>query len=386
MEIQQMFEQLLAGQARFERKMAADRMADKEGLLTKIKEEREANQGLLTEMKEDLLTRMENKMDSNQKKAEEDRNADKEERKVYQELMIADQKNMAAKQEDLLARMDEMNADANAKAAKQEEMLAELNAKMDATIKSIRSKAQETIHNRVENVGAELNQKTEVNTEKINLGMMQPVKEHQDVAREEAAITPVKGLRKRHRVRKPIAGRRKEPKRLIQGYYGSRRKATVAGKRTYHHAPVAWLKRNLFRRNGTPEICGQRKDLTATGIRKIPCAQVVRRKRRSHVGPSVKHRTRNNWTRNKFARTRKGRMLGTGQPMRQEGTNATRNRGFKEQLRFGNERMTSWVYRTTIGLKIAKQVVGTSRGSRRIKQWTLWRGRPPPKRKEKSCT
>jgi hypothetical protein len=75
-------------------------------------------------------------------------------------------------------------------------------------------------------------------------------------------------------------------------------------------------------------------------------------------------------------------MLGRGQQMRKEGTNTTRKRGFKERLRFGNERTTSWVYRTTVGLKITKQVVGSSRGLRRIRQWTLWRGRPPPKRKK----
>jgi hypothetical protein len=33
--------------------------------------------------------------------------------------------------------------------------------------------------------------------------------------------------------------------------------------------------------------------------------------------------------------------------------------------------------------KLAKQVVGTSRGLRRMKKWTLWRGRFPPKRKKK---
>jgi hypothetical protein len=31
--------------------------------------------------------------------------------------------------------------------------------------------------------------------------------------------------------------------------------------------------------------------------------------------------------------------------------------------------------------KITKQIVGSSIGLRKIKDWTLWRGRPPPKRK-----
>jgi hypothetical protein len=65
--------------------------------------------------------------------------------------------NAKANEEDLLARMDSNQA----KATKQEEMLAELNAKMDATIQSIWSEIQETIHDQVENVRAELNQKTE---------------------------------------------------------------------------------------------------------------------------------------------------------------------------------------------------------------------------------
>jgi hypothetical protein len=68
--------------------------------------------------------------------------------------------------------------------------------------------------------------------------------------------------------------------------------------------------------------------------------------------------------------------------MRQEGTNATRNRDFKEQLRFGNERTTSGVYRTTIGLEIVKRAKEVSSGLRRIRILTLWRGRPPPKRKK----
>jgi hypothetical protein len=36
------------------------------------------------------------------------------------------------------------------------------------------------------------------------------------------------------------------------------------------------------------------------------------------------------------------------------------------------------------GGKITKQVVRTSRRLQRIRKWTLWRGRPPPKWKKKS--
>jgi HD-GYP domain-containing protein (c-di-GMP phosphodiesterase class II) len=93
--------------------------------------------------------------------------------------------------------------------------------KMEATIQSIRSEVQETIHNRVENVRAELNQKTEANTEKFEQdpGMMQSVEEHQDVPTEDVALMPVGEPRKRRRVRKLAAGRRGEPKQGTRGYY-----------------------------------------------------------------------------------------------------------------------------------------------------------------------
>jgi hypothetical protein len=47
-------------------------------------------------------------------------------------------------------------------------------------------------------------------------------------------------------------------------------------------------------------------------------------------------------------------MLGRRQLMCQEGTNGTRNRDVKEQLRLGNERATEEIYRESTGLEIAK--------------------------------
>jgi hypothetical protein len=247
--------------------------------------------------------------------------------------------------------------------------------KEDTEIRSQRDEQNET------KACNEATEKIEENTE-----MMQSAEEHQDIPTEDVAVLPAQGLKKRHRGRKSTAERRGEQKKGTRGYYESRGKVTVAGKRTSRHATVALRKRNIFRksethgycgsrkgvtvadrrtsgngtvarlkrnllRSGTQVFCGQRKELTAAGIRKIPCAQVVRRKRRSHEGQSVEQGTRNNWARNKFARRkRKRRTLGRGQPMRQEGTNATKNGGFKEQLRFGNVRKTRWVYRTTIGM------------------------------------
>jgi hypothetical protein len=77
------------------------------------------------------------------------------------------------------------------------------------------------------------------------------------------------------------------------------------------------------------------------------------------------------------------RTLRMRQLMRLEGTNGTRNRDFKEPLRLGNKRTTSGIYRKTIGLEIVKRAVRISSGMRKVTDWTLWRGQPPPKRKKK---
>jgi hypothetical protein len=251
MEVQQMYERLLAGQvemfARLEENMDSNQK--------KAEADRKADN-------QDLLTRMETIIDANQEKAE----ADKE------DLLTKMKEDRKADQEELLARMDAM-FDAHEKRMMaclgQAEAFRE---KMNATIQCIPSVVQETIHIRVENVGAELNQKTEANTEKIeqDTEMMQSAEEHQDVPSEDVTVMPVKGLKKWRRVRKSTAGRRGEPKEGTRGYYGSQRKVTVAGKRTSRHATVAWLKRKVFRRSGIQGNFGPCKEVTAARMRKSP--------------------------------------------------------------------------------------------------------------------
>jgi hypothetical protein len=99
-------------------------------------------------------------------------------------------------------------------------------------------------------------------------GMMQSVEEHQEMPTEDAAVVPVKGLRKRHRGRKLTAGRRGQPKEGTRGYYGSRTRVTVPSKRTFRHATVAWLKRKLFRRSWIQESHESLKEFAAGRMRK----------------------------------------------------------------------------------------------------------------------
>jgi hypothetical protein len=171
--------------------------------------------------------------------------------------------------------------------------------------------------------------------------MMQSIDEHQEIPKEGAAVMPVRDLMKRRRVCNLATERRQKRKESTRRSRGSRRKSAAACRKVSRRAKVAWRESNLFRNVQTQRNCGPRKRLTVTAIRTTRCAKVARHKERSHEGPSVEQGRRKNKTRNKIGRgTRRGRMLGRRELMRQEGTNETRNRDFKEQLRLGNERTT----------------------------------------------
>jgi hypothetical protein len=124
--------------------------------------------------------------------------------------------------------------------------------------------------------------------------------------------------------------------------------------------------RNLIRRSGSQENCGPLKEFSPTGIRTTRCAKVARRKGRSYEGPSVEQGRRKNETKNKFSRgTQKLRTLGRIQLMCQEGTNGTRNRDVKEQIRLGNQRTSRGIYRKSTGLEIAKRIARCTLGLQR---------------------
>lgn len=73
-------------------------------------------------------------------------------------------------------------------------------------------------------------------------------------------------------------------------------------------------------------------------------------------------------------RAQKGRTLGRRQRMHREGSTETRYQGLRQQLR------SMWeftkIYTEAFGLGFVKQAAGMSSGSRKVRDWTLWRGRP----------
>jgi hypothetical protein len=81
--------------------------------------------------------------------------------------------------------------------------------------------------------------------------------------KEDAVVKPVKGWKKRHRGKKPAAGRHGEPKELTRGDFGSRKKLAAACRKATSCATVAWQKRNLLRKIRTQENYGPHKVFAA---------------------------------------------------------------------------------------------------------------------------
>jgi hypothetical protein len=109
-------------------------------------------------------------------------------------------------------------------------------------------------------------------------GTMQSMEEHQEIPKEKAVVKPIKGRKKRHRDRKPAAGRRGEPDELTRGDCGSGKKLAAACKKITHRATVAWRKRNVLRKTVTQGNCGPRSTLTAAGIMMTRHARVALRR------------------------------------------------------------------------------------------------------------
>jgi hypothetical protein len=79
-------------------------------------------------------------------------------------------------------------------------------------------------------------------------GTMQSVEEHQEIPKEEAAVMPVGGLRKRRRDRNLATRRRQKPKGRIRASCESRSRLTFAGKKMTRRATVAWCRKSFVRK------------------------------------------------------------------------------------------------------------------------------------------
>jgi hypothetical protein len=189
---------------------------------------------------------------------------------------------------------------------------------------------------------------------------MESESEQREVPKERAAVMPVGGLRKWHRDRNLAAGRHQKPKETTWENCASQKGLTVTGREMTHRAKVARCKRHQ----------GQDKD------------KVV-------------------------SKTRKRLMLEKRHWLRQEGNNVIRSQDVEEPLHLRKGRKTAnsiggWnrrqqprlksmengnkVFGITIGLGFGKRAFGISSRTQGIRDWSLWRGQPPPKRRKKLHT
>jgi hypothetical protein len=70
-----------------------------------------------------------------------------------------------------------------------------------------------------------------------------------EVSKVDSIVKPVKGRRKLHRDRNLAAERRQKPKERTREYCGSQKTVTIAARMMTRCAGVAWLKRNVVRKD-----------------------------------------------------------------------------------------------------------------------------------------
>jgi hypothetical protein len=146
----------------------------------------------------------------------------------------------------------------------------------------------------------------------------------------------------------------------------------VAVRKVPRRARVAWCRRNILRKSWMQRFCGLRKEVTAAGIRITRCSG-HRRKGRNKKIVIERNRIR-------------------GRESKNERNKGIRSRHVEELLHLRNRRKTA----KSIGGQnrrlqprqenfetgITKRIAGSPVALQMIKQWTPWRGRPPPKRKK----
>jgi hypothetical protein len=190
-------------------------------------------------------------------------------------------------------------------------------------------------------------------------------------------VIPVRRRKRRHRGRKKAAGRRLEPKELNRGDRGSRKKLDAACRKVSRRATVAWLKRNVFRKSWTCGYCGLRKEVTASRKMVTRCERHRRKvAQRSPTGGTFEHRCR------------RGPECSNG--IRDRGRRRIKDPSTRRQLRlkikWTSKQIDRKIFYGILREQIPKHVVETSSRLQQRRNCTLWRGRPPPKRKKEPRT
>jgi hypothetical protein len=150
--------------------------------------------------------------------------------------------------------------------------------------------------------------------------MMQSIEEHQENLKEDVAVIPVGGLRKRRRDCNLAAERRQKMRERTRGNRGSRRTSAAACRKVSRRAKVAWQKSNLIRKIRIQVSLESRKELAVARRKMMHRAKVARRR-----GHDRKRYDQDNVA----PRTPKGRTSGMRRWKGPECNNGMRDRGIK---------------------------------------------------------
>jgi hypothetical protein len=352
----------------------------------------------------ELLKAMQMMMDDNQAKAEANRKADqaKGEAKMERQIgsLASDMKANQAKAEANMQRIvTELKADWD---THMQEVVAKtvsaIEEKLEAIVHSSRSERDEKIQRRSENV----TERQEIPKEGAAVASLECQEsspkeweseaERREFSEKEVAEKSSKVTKKRSRGRRIAAGRRVKPTKLTREECESRRRLVAVCRKVSRRATVAWRKRTIFRDIRTQKNCGRRQELGAAGVMVTLRAKLARRKgtvRRNRFRATVTRGTRRARTPQEGNMGRKdpggswSRYLMKGRTSTTNGITTTKDIGAwtsRQQLLPGSRRMhTKALYEVGSG-KNAKQDAGSSAMIWSCKEWTLWRGRPPPKR------
>jgi hypothetical protein len=186
-----------------------------------------------------------------------------------------------------------------------------------------------------------------------NPGMTQSVEKHQEVPKKETTVTPVGRLRKRRRDRTLAAGRCQKAKGRSQSRCESTKRVTAAGKMTSRCAKVAWLMRDIARRECTGDNIASRNQGGRT------C------KMRPWIGSEC-----NNG------------IGGRGLNEKLQGRIGIKDPDANLQLCLRIEQTSDGIDVKTFRLENEKRTAESFMALQKMKKWTLWKGRPPPKWKK----
>jgi hypothetical protein len=209
------------------------------------------------------------------------------------------------------------------------------------------------------------------NTE-ASLECKEPKSNKMESGAEDATVNSSGMMKKRHRGQHIAAGQCGQTKKLTRRDCGSWGMLVAACKKMSHQAAVAWHRRNVFRNIRTQGNCGSWQELSTTGIM-ITCHKGVAHCKGHGCKRQITEAVRKGTQNGQIDKKRRWKYPGC--------KNGIRDPNFKEQPHMRCERITSENYRKTIWLDFVKQATEMSTRFLKMWNWTLWRGRTPPKRK-----